>query len=152
MKAKVYWRYLCGLVVMGVVGGLALPVFVSAYQGMVSTNYRIPWSALSAGGQTMASAGFQIQGTITCNFTGAAASDAFQVNAGYWPGLFSLTGRNANRVVVETFHATQMYVPFAIGALIVVLAALAVTCGRITSDRSGRSSKEAPRAGIHRDG
>jgi hypothetical protein len=81
------WRIIA---VLALVGALVTPQSMLADMGMTSTHYRIPWSALNAGAQTMVSAEYQMQGSIAMGATGVTVSASYHVDAGFWPGLLTL--------------------------------------------------------------
>jgi hypothetical protein len=55
------------------------------FGGMASTHYQMPWSTLSGGNGSMASAGFTMQGTIAQASIDTAQSSNHRLSSGYWP-------------------------------------------------------------------
>ena len=64
---------------------------VAAAGGMHSAGFSIPWSALNAGSQRMASAQWHMHGTVPLGTIQSAHSSHFGLHSGYWPGALQFT-------------------------------------------------------------
>lgn len=100
------WRIIA---VLALAGALVTPQSILADLGMTSTHYRIPLNTLSAGAQTMVSAEYQMQGSVSMGATGVTVSAGYRVDAGFWPGWLVLQS-------CEDGHGWRVWIPIVLRA------------------------------------
>lgn len=86
MKKRFPILILAGFLLALVFGTSIVLVNADSPQGS-STNYSIPWDAISGGGNEMASANYAIKSTTGQTTIGAGSSSNYSIRAGYWYGL-----------------------------------------------------------------